>query len=388
MNIIKRFYDEVFEPYKMIIQDQFKIHDSFQWVNNEWRERLDWNNIVNGPYLERAIIYEEWPEIDTLHLQQKTIEILRSKIGAAKLYRHQYEVIQKIKESKSTIIATGTNSGKTLSFQIPIINDLISDNSPGLRAIIIYPMNALANDQLEEWSLLLKNCPNILFGIYTGETPQNHSVYEKNLEIKYEQKLRKNPEISEQSKESEKRKLVCMEKERDQKEFPNKLLTREQIRKNPPHILITNFAMLEYILERPVDAPIFEKHRLKYLVMDEIHAYRGAQATEIAFLIRRLKDRLGISHIVCIATSATLANKNDSSTRESIRKFASSLFMEEFEDFNPISEYEKKLNAPSSPIYFRPGDYVELANLLKENKELMNVNINGKQVSLKELIEN
>ena len=93
----------------------------------------------------------------------------------------------------------------------------------------------------------------------------------------------------------------------------NRLNHRKDIRANPPHVLITNFSMLEYLMERPVDAPIFKNARLKFLVLDEVHAYRGVQATEIAFLVRRLKDRLYTEKLVSIATSATLGKPDDSS---------------------------------------------------------------------------
>ena len=124
--------------------------------------------------------------------------------------------------------------------------------------------------------------------------------------------------------------------ERLKADIPNLLNHREQIRSNPPQVLITNFSMLEYLLERPVDAPIFENARLKFLVLDEAHAYRGIQATEIAFLVRRLKDRLEVENLTCIATSATLGKQGDTESENKVRKFASDLFGESFSEPNPI----------------------------------------------------
>ena len=116
--------------------------------------------------------------------------------------------------------------------------------------------------------------------------------------------------------------IINQELEKELKKIQSNCLTNmEAIRLNPPHILITNFSMLEYLLVRPIDAPIFQNARLKFLVLDEAHSYRGIQATEIAFLIRRLKERLNIERLICIATSATLGDKDDSESTEKVRGF-------------------------------------------------------------------
>ena len=111
---------------------------------------------------------------------------------------------------------------------------------------------------------------------------------------------------------------------------------RDAIRASPPHILITNFSMLEYLLERPVDASIFENARLQFLVLDEIHAYRGVRYTAIGFLIRRLKDRLRAKRITCIGTSATLGDPGKAESEAKVRKFAADIFGGPFNKPNPI----------------------------------------------------
>lgn len=146
----------------------------------------------------------------------------------------------------------------------------------------------------------------------------------------------------------------------------NRLNHREAIRRQPPQILITNFSMLEYLLERPVDAPIFDETRLRYLVLDEIHAYRGVQSTEIGFLIRRLKDRLHADNLCCIGTSATLGDPNDPGSREKVRKFAGDIFGALFDEPNPVG------GKPATPVIQEPAhrptpaDYVRAATRLRE----------------------
>ncbi len=184
---------------------------------------------------------------------------------------------------------------------IPILHDLLTDQAPGVRALLIYPMNALVNDQLLRLRKLLAGTP-ITFGRYTSE-----------LEERESQGKAKNPDAPD-----------------------NEVISREKIRGNPgkgipaspPQILITNYAMLEYLLLRPEDSPIFDTSRLRFLCLDEAHTYTGAQGIEVSMLLRRLKQRLGKrrEEIQCIATSATLT-END---RGAAASFASSLFGENF----------------------------------------------------------
>ena len=123
------------------------------------------------------------------------------------------------------------------------------------------------------------------FARFTGQTPNNQEDYEKSLRIQiHQESLEKHPQIT----QAERQQWEKKELDRHLNETPqNRLNHREAIRRNPPNILVTNFSMLEYLLERPVDASIFDAARLKFLVLDEIHAYRGVQSTEIAFLIGR-----------------------------------------------------------------------------------------------------
>jgi len=162
-------------------------------------------------------------------------------------------------------------------------------------------MNALANDQLERLTMMLKDFTNdeITFGRYTGETPWT----EKDAKEKYP----------------------------DHESIPCERFTREEIRENPPHILLTNFAMLEYLLIRPRDVEIFRHQRLKYIVLDEAHTYRGAQGIEVGLLMRRLSETFQNSNFQFFLTSATFTSGDSKNVRKDLANFASNLTGSVFE---------------------------------------------------------
>src|SRR5699024_5895272 len=139
------------------------------------------------------------------------------------LYLHQQLALETALAGKNMVVSTGTGSGKTESFLIPILAHLLQEKEEhtlcsGVRALLIYPMNALANDQIERLRELLAKCPEITYGSYTGQTKEKYS------------------EALEDYKKLNDGKLPS----------PNELISREQIKQTPPHILLTNYAMLEY----------------------------------------------------------------------------------------------------------------------------------------------
>ena len=167
---------------------------------------------------------------------------------------------------------------------------MAGDLGPGIRALLLYPMNALANDQMKRMRALLAAHPGITFGRYTGETPNDaKTARERFGELNIGEPM-----------------------------LPNELLSREEMRATPPHILLTNYAMLEYLLLRPQDIELFEagqQNRWRFIVVDEAHVYDGTQGAEIAMLLRRLRDRVTPDrHLQCIATSATVGGDSDPAT--------------------------------------------------------------------------
>lgn len=251
--------------------------------------------------------------------QEKELQIRRN------LYLHQEEAVRKTNQGNNLIVTTGTGSGKTECFIIPIINWLLREKehntlSPGVRAILIYPMNALANDQMKRLRRLLKNYPDITFGVYNSSTKysQEEGISEYTRIFKDENGYALQP-------------------------LPNELLSREQMQKNPPHILVTNYAMLEYMLLRPKDDAVFSGSQLRFLVLDEAHIYKGATGMETALLLKRLKARISDQNqVIHIMTSATLGGKDANSE---IVQFAETLCSTAFDKSMIIRSH------PESPIY-------------------------------------
>lgn len=250
------------------------------------------------------------------------------------LYLHQDRAISHATgRNRNLIVATGTGSGKTEAFLIPIIDALFRELdegrlTPGVRALILYPMNALANDQLKRLRSLLASCLELTFGRYTGETKDRpHDALE-------ERRSRGLPDPG-----------------------PNEFISREQMQATPPHILLTNYAMLEYLLMRPDDSPLFEHdgQGWRFLVLDEVHSYDGAQALEIGMLLRRLLDRTGCTpgDVRCIGTSATLGSGAASFPK--VAAFAQALFSAPFE-YDPGSpERQDVLAAERRPLALPPA---------------------------------
>ncbi|WP_298210758.1 DEAD/DEAH box helicase [Ferrimicrobium sp.] len=228
------------------------------------------------------------------------------------LYLHQEQAIRKLCTGRNLIISTGTGSGKTESFLFPILHHLLIEaengtlGSPGVRALLLYPMNALANDQVKRLRELLKCFPEITFGRFIGETPESES----DGRDAYQNRFGHDP-------------------------ISNELVSREQMRAQPPHILLSNYAMLEYLLLRPSDTSLFDGptgRHWHFIVLDEVHVYDGAQAAEVAMLLRRLRDRVKQSRqgeIQFVGTSATLGSGDESYV--SLTDYAHRLFDEVFD---------------------------------------------------------
>ena len=247
-----------------------------------------------------------------------------------KLYTHQGKAIRRIVgQNRNVVVATGTGSGKTECFVLPIIDHLLKERAanrlgPGVRALLVYPMNALANDQVIRLRKLLPPETGITFGRYTGQTKQ---TYRQGLDA-FQQENDRPPQVNE---------LFCRDQilggePGSERDWPHKGYPPPV---GPPHILLTNFAMLEYLLMRPHDSMLFDGahgETWRFLVLDEAHVYTGAQGTEISYLMRRLKDRVCRSQpgkLLCIATSATIGAGDDESLTMIARSFEN-LFGETF----------------------------------------------------------
>lgn len=236
------------------------------------------------------------------------------------LYKHQDSAVRTAHlQQQNIVVATGTASGKTESFLYPILFELYRQHiagelqEPGVRAMILYPMNALANDQRERLGEICRYLTEAgseftpTFGQYIGQTPEDTRDTNRHAAARYDERL------------------------------PGELIFRKEMRHTPPHILLTNYSMLEYLLIRPDDSPLFDGNRgirWKFLVLDEAHQYRGARGMEMGMLIRRLKERLRVGGRTdpfrCIATSATLSTGQGVEDRKAVAAFATELFGERF----------------------------------------------------------
>ncbi|MBD3347818.1 MAG: DEAD/DEAH box helicase, partial [Candidatus Eisenbacteria bacterium] len=311
---------EIADRYRRYLRTMFYFRDPE--LRTSFEKALDDWELVRGPYLEATPVYRRVRPVSEVLGNVLGQEIdpgfARAAIGDRPLFSHQEEAIRRLASGRNVVVATGTGSGKTEAYLLPIILHLLrekqaGEQSVGVRALILYPMNALANDQrrrLGDFHQILeqdKSPFRFTFGRYTGETPEDAR-----------DEFRK-----------ARQQLVGR--------LPGELILREEMREHPPDILLTNYSMLEYLLLRPKETPLFDEGRgatWRFLVLDEAHQYKGAKGMEIAMLLRRLKQRLREggqeAGFQCVATSASLGRGDDD--RKALADFATELFGEPFED--------------------------------------------------------
>jgi ribosomal protein L32 len=332
------------DEYRSFLRTSFRFLD--EHLRRQFEEHLAQADVVvKGPYVTLARDFALGPTLWEL-VQEGTAhpDLLKANwpFGEGRLYQHQEQAFRIGREGRSFVITTGTGSGKTEAFLLPVLDGILRRKAEGIRglqAIFVYPMNALANDQLERMRRLLRGSGlEISFALYTGDSDTTTLA------------LREEPADTER-------------------------LTRAEIRRNPPDILLTNYKQLDFLLVRKADRHMFTR-ALRYLVLDEIHSYRGALATEIAWLIRRLKAQAGLApgQLVAIGTSATVASGQGGV--EALARFAGTLFGEEvrpedivLEAYAPREEYADPYTPPLPDLdalqleAFDPQDEEQVAGL-------------------------
>ena len=237
---------------------------------------------------------------------------------SAQLYKHQQDAIEIAARNESYVLTTGTGSGKSLSYILPIVDHILKSRdtpSSPIKAIIIYPMNALVNSQKEELDKFL--------GHYGDAKPVTYARY------------------TGQESEEEKQLLAA----------------------TPPDIILTNYMMLELLMTRQDDRDrtvMQAAEGLKYLVLDELHTYRGRQGADIAMLVRRVREKLN-PDVVCVGTSATMASEGSRQARnEAVASVASKLFGTVVKSQNIVTESLQQ----QTPHAEKPGGNV-LADAIK-----------------------
>ena len=253
-------------------------------------------------------------------------------------YAHQAQAFERLSgpERRSTLVATGTGSGKTEAFLWPLLDYVRQQKgNKGIKAILIYPMNALANDQAGRIAKAVYDIDaleGVRAGLYVGDEEENPTIRMGEEHV---------------------------------------VTSRQTLRLDPPDVLLTNYKMLDYLLTRPSDAKLWrynDPETLRYLVVDELHTFDGAQGTDLACLIRRLKDRLDVEEgdLCCVGTSATLGGAEEFGA---LRDYAEEVFGEPFGEDSVIGEQRiaaddflregthSKVSGPSKVDELRPDAY-------------------------------
>lgn len=264
---------DVFALREKVVSDYRHYIESFVRINDERINSFVEKQFEAGALWPDAILqlnpaYEPGPTLDELAAQgvilKATADLFRNPNGKPlRLYRHQHEAIEIARRGESYVVTTGTGSGKSLTYLVPIVDRVLrtQPEKHRVRAIIVYPMNALINSQCKALEAYAANNPGvpIRFDRYTGQEQEE---------------------------------------------------ARQRILDDPPHILLTNYVMLEYMMLRPAERHFTDAAtaNLDFLVLDELHTYRGRQGADVAMLMRRLRERSGNPKLLNIGTSATVAS--------------------------------------------------------------------------------
>lgn len=300
---------DVFELHRDVIKDYSAYIRSFvrigdtridEAVRREIREGLLWPEplLQLNPSFEPGESIEQLIRDGTLH--ETCGQIFRIKDNdndygrPLRLHTHQTEAIRVAARNEPYVLTTGTGSGKSLSYIIPAVNHvLMNGTGRGIQAIVVYPMNALANSQREELDKFLRRGfnsePPVTYARYTGQEGEEE---------------------------------------------------RRRITQHPPDILLTNYVMLELILTRIEERELVRSaSNLRFLVFDELHTYRGRQGADVSMLIRRCREAFKSKHLHCVGTSATMESTGTIESQAIVvAKVATKIFGEEVPPSNVIGE--------------------------------------------------
>ncbi|MFH1466560.1 MAG: DEAD/DEAH box helicase [Pseudomonadota bacterium] len=290
-----------------ILDERIRAH-----VDHEMQSEVLWPQplVQLNPAFEPGDSMELLVEAGELH--PKCLSIFRAKPtptedhGLLRLHRHQVEGIRAARAGRSYVLTTGTGSGKSLAYIVPIVDHVLR-NGPGqgIQAIIVYPMNALANSQEGELEKFLchgfpEGHPPVTFRRYTGQEKEDQ---------------------------------------------------RKAIIENPPDILLTNYVMLELVLTRPNERRLVEAARgLRFLVFDELHTYRGRQGSDVGMLIRRVREATASPDMLHIGTSATLSGSDTwKGQQDEVSKVGQQLFGVKVEPDDVIGETLRRVTSGDLP---------------------------------------
>ena len=316
--------DRLIEDYEQFVRSFVRIRDPR--IEAKVDEALEAGYLWPEALLQLNPAFEPGKTIDDLCaeglLHSECKKIFRRKNTATdtglplRLHAHQERAIRAARAGRNYVLTTGTGSGKSLTYIIPIVDSILRNGSgKGIQAIVVYPMNALANSQQNELRKFLE------FGYSGGKGPVRFERYTG--------------------------------QESDEK--------RNEIIANPPDILLTNYVMLELILTRPRERELVKAaNGLRFLVLDELHTYRGRSGADVAFLLRRARSAFAAASAQFVGTSATLASEGTWESQQAvIAAVATRLFGAELVPDDIIGE---QLRRTTSPLDLdNPADLAKLA---------------------------
>jgi ATP-dependent helicase YprA (DUF1998 family) len=318
--------DATLAAYRSYIRSSFPLRDPD--LESQREQLIEGSRLLwHDAFVSLARPGATGPKLSTLAglLLDRTFEL---PWGFERLYAHQEQAIRRLAPASaggpsSTLVLSGTGSGKTESFLIPIVDACLRAPGPGVKALVVYPMNALANDQLKRLRSLLAACPEVTFGRYTGDTP---------VDDKGDSRRQARPPDAP----------------------PNLLWSRTAMRETPPNILLTNYTMLEYLLLRGKDAELFRHGAPRYLVVDEIHLFTGVLGSEVANLLRRFRQHVGATpeELCAVGTSATAGSDEE---QDQLLEFARRFFGVPFGAEAGVAEAEAALRPSGTTIPASPA---------------------------------
>ncbi|HEY7414542.1 MAG TPA: DEAD/DEAH box helicase, partial [Ktedonobacteraceae bacterium] len=282
---------------------------------------LGYSPLIRGPYVSLSKSFQQGRDLNELARQGTVHPVLPALAPYPLLFAHQYEALRQVQAGQHCLIATGTGSGKTEAFLYPILDHCLrlrDENAPdGIAAVLVYPMNALAIDQLGRLRQMLVGS-GISFGMYVGTTAADEGDLRHVVRLAPGQGRAAFEQYTQRYREHE-RVIISPAEER---------LTEKEMVQRPPRLLLTNVNQLELLLTRGKDLGMFMHAPLRYLVFDEAHTYTGAVGAEVSCLIRRLRAFCGKSadDVICIGTSATVTDLQDDSGEEAAHQFAHRFF--------------------------------------------------------------
>ncbi|HEY8743844.1 MAG TPA: DEAD/DEAH box helicase, partial [Chloroflexota bacterium] len=329
--------DGLIEQYRAYVQGFVKVReprtqdfvDGYFSGGRLWPEPL----VQLNPSFQPGRSVDELVQTGVLHRDCAQIFRRREHPGdigrPVRLHQHQDAAIAAAQTGESYVLTTGTGSGKSLAYFVPIVDHILRAGAgKGIKAIVVYPMNALCNSQAQALEQFLN------WGFPGGVGPLRFNRYTG--------------------------------QERDEQ--------RQAIIAQPPDILLTNFVMLELILTRGDERALVDACQgLEFVVLDELHTYRGRQGADVAMLVRRLRERCGAPSMRCVGTSATLAGSVSREERQvEVARVASRLFGVTVPPPNVIGETLRRatqgddptpdaLAAALQPPVSYPNDYALLA---------------------------